>query len=164
MIELCQGNLLEAQVEVLVNTVNTQGIMGKGIALQFKKAFPEMFKDYQKACKNGEVQIGRVHIYETKSLTGPRFIINFPTKKHWSESSSLDYIKSGLKSLIEEILFRGIKSIALPPLGCGLGGLKWENVFPLIEEAFANLSEVKVCLYPPQITKEEKNGSSIKDY
>lgn len=159
MIEICKGNLLEAKVEALVNAVNTQGIMGKGIALQFKKAFPEMFKAYQKACKNDEIQIGRVNIYETKNLIGPRFIINFPTKKHWSEPSTLGYIKSGLKSLIEEILSRGIKSIALPPLGCGLGGLKWENVFPLIREAFANLSEVKIFIYPPQVTHEEKKGS-----
>ena len=116
MIELSKGNLLEAQVEALVNTVNTQGIMGKGVALQFKKAFPEMFKAYQKACKNGEIQIGQVYIYETMKLIGPRFIINFPTKKHWRELSNLEYIRLGLISLVEEVRKRKIRSISLFPL------------------------------------------------
>ena len=150
MIELSKGNLLEAQVEALVNTVNTQGIMGKGVALQFKNAFPEMFKVYQKACKDGEIQIGRVHTYETKKLIGPRFIINFPTKKNWRESSKIEYIQSGLKSLVEEVRKRQIRSIALPPLGCGMGGLAWAVVFPLIKEVFAQIPEVQVFAYPPQ--------------
>lgn len=150
MIELSNGNLLEAQVEALVNTVNTEGIMGKGVALQFKNVFPEMFKEYQKACKDGEIQIGRVHIYETKKLIGPRFVINFPTKKHWREFSNLEYIRLGLKSLVGEVRKRQIRSIALPPLGCGMGGLAWKVVFPLIEEAFAQIPEVQVFAYPPQ--------------
>lgn len=150
MIELSNGNLLEAQVEALVNTVNTQGIMGKGVALQFKNAFPDMFKAYKAACKDGEIQIGRVHIYEIKKLIGPRFIINFPTKKNWRESSKIEYIQSGLKSLVEEVRKRQIRSIALPPLGCGMGGLLWKDVHPLITEAFAQIPEVQVFAYPPQ--------------
>ena len=150
MIELAKGNLLEAPVEALVNTVNTQGIMGKGIALQFKQAFPAMFRDYEKACKAGEVRLGKVHVYDLGGLTGgPRWIINFPTKGHWRERSRLADIEAGLRDLVATVQRLGIRSIAVPPLGCGNGGLNWADVRPRIEAAFAEVPDVKVQLFAP---------------
>lgn len=149
MVELKQGDILVADAEALVNTVNCVGIMGRGIALQFRKAFPENFKFYEAACARDEVRPGRVLVYETGLLTGPRFIINFPTKKHWRGDSRIEYIDAGLKSLIEEIRSRGIRSIAIPPLGCGLGGLNWNQVRPRILKAFADLPDVDVLLFEP---------------
>ncbi|MGC3708632.1 type II toxin-antitoxin system antitoxin DNA ADP-ribosyl glycohydrolase DarG [Pseudomonas aeruginosa] len=150
MIILSKGNLLTAPAEALVNTVNTEGVMGKGIALQFKQAFPEMFKDYQNACKNNDIQLGKVHVFDLGGLVGgPRWIINFPTKGHWKSKSKLENIQSGLDDLVQKINELHIKSIAIPPLGCGLGGLRWEEVRPAIEEAFSTLPEVEVLLYPP---------------
>ncbi len=149
MIELVRGNLLNADVEALVNTVNTQGYMGKGIALQFKKAFPENFKAYARACRRGEVQPGKMFVFDRGMMASPRYIINFPTKRHWREKSRLEDIEAGLKSLVEEVKQRKIKSIAIPPLGCGLGGLEWSVVRPMIETAFQTLPEVKVLLFEP---------------
>jgi O-acetyl-ADP-ribose deacetylase (regulator of RNase III) len=150
MIEIAKGNLLEAPVEALVNTVNTQGIMGKGIALQFKQAFPEMFRDYEKACKAGQVRLGKMHVYDRGGLTGnPRWIINFPTKGHWRERSRLAEIEAGLKDLVATARRLAIRSIAVPPLGCGNGGLNWADVRPRIEAAFAELPDVKVQLFAP---------------
>jgi len=149
MIMYNKGNLLESDAEAVVNTVNTVGVMGKGIALQFKRAFPENFRAYERACKHGEVQLGRMFVYETNTLHGPRFIINFPTKRHWKESSRLADIRAGLRGLIESVQKLKIKSIAIPPLGCGLGGLDWNEVCPLIEKAFEPLQEVEVILYAP---------------
>jgi O-acetyl-ADP-ribose deacetylase (regulator of RNase III) len=150
MIEIAKGNLLEAPVEALVNTVNTEGIMGKGIALQFKQAFPKMFRDYEKASKAGEVRLGKVHVYDLGGLTGgPRWIINFPTKGHWRERSRLADIEAGLRDLVATVRSLGIRSIAVPPLGCGNGGLEWADVRPRIEAAFAKLPDVKVHLFAP---------------
>jgi len=150
MIELVKGNLLEAPVEALVNTVNTEGVMGKGIALQFKLAFPEMYVAYEKACKKREVHLGKVHFYDLGGLVGgPRWIINFPTKGHWKSRSRLSDIQEGLVDLVEQIRRLEIRSIAVPPLGCGHGGLSWNQVKPLIESAFKALPNVKVLLYPP---------------
>ncbi|MDV3238348.1 MAG: macro domain-containing protein [Gammaproteobacteria bacterium] len=150
MIEHAQGNLLVADAEALVNTVNCVGYMGKGIALQFKQAFPANFKAYEKACRAHEVQPGRMFIFETGSMVNPRFIINFPTKRHWRGKSRIEDIESGLKALIADVKRLGIRSIALPPLGSGLGGLDWNVVRPMIEQAFAELPEVRVFLYSPQ--------------
>lgn len=150
MIELTQGNLLKADAEALVNTVNTVGYMGKGIALQFKQAFPANFAAYQRACAHGEVQIGQMFVYATETLYNPRYIINFPTKAHWRGKSQLDYIEQGLAALMVEVKQRGIKSIAVPPLGCGLGGLDWDVVRPLIEQAFVVAPDVHVLLYAPE--------------
>ncbi len=149
MIEITHGNILRTDAEALVNTVNCVGFMGKGIALQFKKAHPDNYEDYKKACDAGEVQPGRMFVYETGSMINPRFIINFPTKRHWKGKSRLDDIKAGLTALIEEVRKRDIRSIAVPPLGCGLGGLQWSVVRPLIEKAFADLPEVRVLLFEP---------------
>jgi O-acetyl-ADP-ribose deacetylase (regulator of RNase III) len=149
MIETSTGNLLEAPAEALVNTVNTVGVMGKGIALQFKKAFPENFAAYEKACKAGDVKLGSMFVVPVRELTGTKYIINFPTKAHWRADSKIESIESGLKALIEEVKSRGITSIAIPPLGCGNGGLQWSKVRPLIERAFADLPEVRVLLFEP---------------
>lgn len=150
MIELKQGNLLKADAEALINTVNTKGIMGKGIALQFKKAFPEMFEEYKKACKNREVTIGKMNIFRLASLLGPKYIINFPTKINWRQPSHINYIKDGLNDLEKVLKTLNIQSIAIPPLGCGLGGLKWKEVFPLIQEISKRLPYVHFLVFPPQ--------------
>lgn len=152
MIKYTQGNLLEADAEALVNTVNCVGIMGKGVALQFKQAFPDNFKQYEKACRAGKVVLGKVFIVQVIDLfkPNPKYIINFPTKNHWKAKSKLEDIKQGLVSLTEEIKRLGIQSIAMPPLGCGLGGLDWKDVEPLIIDAFKNLPQVNVLLFAPQ--------------
>jgi len=150
MIEKTKGNLLEASAEALVNTVNTVGVMGKGIALQFRQAYPEMYRAYEKACKDGEVRLGEVQTFDLGGLAGgPRWIINFPTKGHWRADSRLVDVETGLTDLVAKVRKLHIHSIALPPLGCGNGGLDWKVVRPLIEKAFAELPEVKVLLFEP---------------
>lgn len=149
MIEIRQGNILKTDVEALVNTVNCVGIMGKGIALQFKQAFPANFEAYQKACHTKEVRPGQMFIYPTGSMLNPKYIINFPTKRHWRDSSYYEDIKSGLKALIAEVRKLGIQTIAVPPLGCGLGGLDWSRVREMIKDAFKQLPEVQVLLFEP---------------
>lgn len=149
MIEYRTGNILEADAEALVNSVNCVGVMGRGIALQFKKAWPENFTVYVAACRRGEVQPGKMFVFETGRLTNPRYIINFPTKRHWRGKSRMEDIEAGLHSLVEEIRSRGIRSIALPPLGSGLGGLHWPEVRRRIEEALGGLNQVQVIVYEP---------------
>lgn len=153
MIEFRKGNLLEADAEALVNTVNTVGVMGKGIALQFKKTFPENFKAYKRACDREEVETGRMFVFSFDRLTNPRYIINFPTKNHWREKSRPEYVREGLDALIDEVRNLKIHSIAVPPLGCGNGGLDWEEeVRPLMKDAFARISDVAVYAYEPTPT------------
>lgn len=147
MLEQGTGNLLTANVDALVNTVNTKGVMGKGLALQFKKAFPENFSEYVRACHAGEVVPGKMHV--VRRLMAPRFIINFPTKTTWQHSSRMSYITDGLVDLIRQVKELGISSIAVPPLGCGNGGLAWSDVRPQIEQAFASLPDVRVVLFAP---------------
>lgn len=149
MLKLKRGNLLDEKTEALVNTVNCVGVMGKGVALQFKQAFPANFKHYQKACKNNEVRPGQMFTVATESLLNPRYIINFPTKRHWRQKSQIEDIKAGLKALVQEVQTLGIQSIAIPPLGCGNGGLDWAEVKPLIIEAFEPISTVEVILFEP---------------
>jgi len=149
MMKLTRGNLLDADVEALVNTVNTVGVMGKGIALQFKKAFPDNFEAYKREVDAGRLEIGRVFVYQVGGITNPRYIINFPTKKHWRERSRIEFIREGLKSLVEAIRTFNISSIAIPPLGCGNGGLNWDEVRPLIEEAMAQVPNVRALVYEP---------------
>lgn len=149
MIQNTPGNLLLADVDALVNTVNCVGVMGKGLALQFKQAYPENFKAYAKACNAGDVQPGRMHIHDNGGLVNPRWIINFPTKRHWRDGSRLEDVASGLVALVVDVQRLGIQSIAIPPLGCGLGGLDWNVVRPLIEKAFVASPDVVVHLYEP---------------
>jgi O-acetyl-ADP-ribose deacetylase (regulator of RNase III) len=150
MLREAAGNLLEAPVDALVNTVNTVGVMGKGIALQFKQAFPANFRAYEAACRLGEVQIGRMFVVETGLLSQPRLIINFPTKRHWRSPSRLDDVRSGLADLRQVLVDRQVRSVAVPPLGCGNGGLDWRDVRPLISEALGDLPGVEVVVYPPE--------------
>jgi O-acetyl-ADP-ribose deacetylase (regulator of RNase III) len=149
MITFHKGNLLDAPVEALVNTVNTVGVMGKGIALMFKEAFPENFRAYDEACKRGDVRIGHMFVTESSRLDGPRWIINFPSKKHWRHPSKLEWITEGLADLRRVVVEKDIRSIALPPLGCGNGGLDWAEVRPEIERALASLSDVEVLVFEP---------------
>jgi len=147
-----EGSLLDADAEALVNTVNTVGIMGKGIALQVKQAYPGNFRAYEAACRRGDVRLGAMFTYETGLLDSPRYIINFPTKGHWRAKSKLSDIAAGLADLRRVIQDRDIRSIAVPPLGCGNGGLDWRDVRPLITEVLGDLPEVNVMLYPPKGT------------
>lgn len=149
MIEQARGNLLAADAEAVVNTVNTVGIAGKGIALQFRQAFPENFKAYARAAKKGEIVPGRMFIFNTGKITNPRYIINFPTKRHWKGKARLADIELGLTALADAIRRLDIKSIAVPPLGCGNGGLDWSEVEPLITNALKDVS-ARVLLFAPE--------------
>ena len=149
MIEYKTGDILAEDADALVNTVNCVGLMGRGIALQFKKAWPENFRTYAAACHRNEVQPGRMFVYATGRLTPPRYIITFPTKRHWRGKSRIEDIEAGLQALIAVVRARGILSIAIPPLGAGLGGLNWGDVRPRIERAVANIPDVKVVVFEP---------------
>jgi len=149
MLEYRTGDILQADAEALVNTVNCVGIMGRGIALQFKNAYPLNFKVYEAACERGEVQPGRMLVFETRQMTNPKYIINFPTKRHWRGKSRMEDIEAGLKALHLEIQQRRIRSIALPPLGSGLGGLDWYEVRPRIEQALGEIDGVRVVVFEP---------------
>lgn len=149
MIEYKTGDLLAEDVEALVNTVNCVGIMGRGVALQFKNIFPKNFAAYAAACKRDEVQPGRMFVFETGELTNPKFIINFPTKRHWRGKSRIEDIDAGLVALVDEIRTRNIRSIAIPPLGSGLGGLDWGIVRPRIDRALASLRDVAIVVFEP---------------
>jgi O-acetyl-ADP-ribose deacetylase (regulator of RNase III) len=149
MIELRCGDLLKAEAEALVNPVNCVGVMGRGLALAFKRAFPENYRAYRARCTRGDLRTGQVFVHELGGEGAPLFIINFPTKQHWKDSGRLEYVELGLEALAREVRERGIRSIAVPALGCGLGGLRWEVVRPLIERAFEALPEVRVLLFEP---------------
>ncbi len=147
MIDYTTGNLLDDSAEALVNTVNEVGVMGKGVALMFRDTFPSNTKAYEKACDDRDVRVGRMFVTEVKDLVGPRWIINFPTKKHWRQPSKMEWIRDGLKDLVRVIKDNGIQSIAIPPLGCGNGGLEWQFVKREIEAAFSDLQSVRVTVY-----------------
>ena len=150
MIRFMQGNLLEADAEALVNTVNTVGVSGKGIALMFKEAFPENFRAYEAASKAGRITPGGLFIFERHDMLGPLYIINFATKQHWRNPSKLAWIQEGLKALRREVEVRGIKSVAIPPLGAGNGGLQWADVRPLIEDALRDIATDIIVFEPTQ--------------
>lgn len=152
MIEFKTGNILEAKAEALVNTVNCVGVMGKGIALQFKTKFPDNFKAYELICKDGKLRPGKLFVYQISQLINPKYIVNFPTKDHWRAKSNLQDIEEGLKGLVGWIKENQIKSIAIPPLGCGNGGLDWKDVYPRIKNALESLTDVHVLVYEPKGT------------
>ena len=155
---ITEGDLLkQTDVDAIVNTVNCVGVMGKGIALQFKKKWPANFKAYAAVCKAEELRPGNMHVFDAGALATPKFVINFPTKDHWRGKSRIEYIEDGLHDLVRVIDKLQIKSIAIPPLGCGNGGLEWEPVKLLIEEAFANLPDVEVRLFVPTWTPSAKD-------
>lgn len=148
-ISITHGDLLNQNVDAIVNTVNCVGVMGKGIALQFKRKWPANFRAYEAACKAGNVVPGRMFIYDAGGLLKPRYIINFPTKRHWRGRSEISFITDGLKDLVQQIEALGIRSIAVPPLGCGNGGLDWEDVRPVIENALGGIPDLDVRLFAP---------------
>ena len=149
MIRYTTGDLLRADVEALVNAVNTVGVMGKGIALMFRKRFPESYRAYVAACEAGEVQAGRMFVTATGEPDNPCWVIGFPTKRHWRGRSRLDWVREGLTALRDVIGEKRIRSITIPALGCGNGGLDWEDVRPLIEDALGELDDVDVVVYAP---------------
>ena len=150
MIEYKTGDLLAEKADALVNAVNCVGIMGAGIALQFRKAWSENYRAYTLACRNGHLQTGRMFTFETCQLAPPRYIINFPTKRHWRSSSRLEDIDAGLAALVMEIRRLGLDSIAVPPLGAGLGGLPWNDVRARIERALGALPALRVVVFEPR--------------
>ena len=140
MIRYTTGNIMDSSAEALVNTVNTVGVMGKGIALQFKQAFPHNFNVYKQACVNGQLTTGKIlAVKDSELLMGERLIINFPTKQHWKMPSQYDFVESGLIALVSYLQDNPVKSLAMPALGCGNGGLDWNKVKPLIERHLSNL-------------------------
>ena len=148
MIRHTQGDILRDESEAVVNTVNCVGVMGRGIALQFRNAYPANFRAYAKACQKGGVQLGQMFVQETGELA-PRYIINFPTKRHWRGRSRMEDIDAGLKALVDTLRAKHIRSVAIPPLGSGLGGLAWNEVQPRIVAALSELPEVRVTIYEP---------------
>lgn len=150
MIEFTSGDILKSDADALVNTVNCVGVMGRGIALQFKNMYPDNFKAYEAACQRETVQPGRMFVFETGQLTPPRFIVNFPTKRHWRGKSRIEDIEAGLADLVKVIRDKGIRSIAIPPLGSGLGGLDWHEVRPRIERALTELADVQILVFEPK--------------
>ena len=150
MIEYKSGDILREDAEALVNTVNCVGVMGRGIALQFKKAFPQNFKAYAAACKNDELQPGRMFVFETGQLTYPKYIINFPTKRHWRGKSRIEDIEAGLADLAVTLRQYNIRSVAIPPLGSGLGGLEWLEVKKRIEKSLSPLEDVQLLVFEPK--------------
>lgn len=149
MIKYMTGDIFNCEAEAIVNTVNCVGVMGRGLALQFKNKYPENFKVYQQACKLGEVQLGKMFVFQNNQLLSPRYIINFPTKDHWRGKSKIEYIEIGLQDLIAVIQRNHIQSIAIPPLGAGLGGLDWQLVKQKIEYSLSHLDNVDIYIYEP---------------
>ena len=144
-----QGGAGVENTEALVNTVHCVGVMGEGLTLQFKQAFPANFKAHETACRAREVVPGRMLTFDNDGRIKPRCIINFSTKRHWRHKSRIEDIQSGLRALIGDVCRLGIHSIAVPPLGCGLGGLNWSDVRPMIEKSFSELPGVRVLLFQP---------------
>lgn len=163
MIKYVTGNIFDSDAEALVNTVNTDGVMGKGIALQFKKAFPINFKLYQQACKDKNIDVGNLFVTKDSNITsGTKYIINFPTKQSWRKPSEYSFIEVGLDDLINVLREKNIKSIAIPPLGAGNGGLEWERVKNIIEEKLSKF-DIDVIVYEPStIIKEHLKNERIK--
>lgn len=176
MLTFTSGNLFESKCEAIVNAVNCVGVMGGGIALEFKNRFPEMYEGYVHICNTGELVPGKLHIfdYENKFGGDPRYIINLPTKGHYRNESGMQMVADGLHTLWESLQELGIKSVAIPALGCGLGGLKWGDVKPVIEDTYSEhfsviLAQVNVLVYEPfdqagvrQPVRKEPDFSDIK--
>ncbi|MEU6073303.1 macro domain-containing protein [Micromonospora sp. NPDC047074] len=154
MISIRHGDLLDADVEALVNPVNTVGVMGKGLALAFKRAHPANFTAYRVACAAGTVCLGHMFVYDSGTPGRHRYVINFPTKGHWRSRSRLADVAAGLPDLVRVLRDNRIASVAVPALGCGHGGLDWAEVRPLVEAALADLPDLQVSLYPPPAARQ----------
>jgi O-acetyl-ADP-ribose deacetylase (regulator of RNase III) len=146
-----QGDLLEAGAEALVNPVNTAGVMGKGLALQFRETYPDNYRAYRQACDDGKVQPGRMFVYTYTAHTPIRYIINFPTKRHWRHPSRMEDIESGLAALVTDVLLLSVRSVAVPPLGCGLGGLPWAEVRQRMLLHFSQTPDVEWFVFEPAV-------------
>lgn len=149
MIRYVEGDLLSSNAEALVNAVNEVGVMGKGLALLFRQAFPENTQQYAAACRAGRVCVGSMLVVPVTTATGPRLIINFPTKKHWMSPSQLNWVQDGLRDLSRVLRERQVRSVAMPALGCGLGGLAWSQVQPAIEQALGDLFDIDIAVFLP---------------
>jgi O-acetyl-ADP-ribose deacetylase (regulator of RNase III) len=149
VVRVVRGDLFEAKTEALVNAVNTVGVMGKGLALQFKQRFGANFAAYRAACERGEVEVGRMFVYDNGKPAQPRYIINFPTKRHWRDPARLEYVTLGLQDLRLQLAALGVRSVAVPALGCGLGGLDWSEVAPLIRQSLETEEHLEVLLFEP---------------
>ncbi len=157
MIEYLKGNILHEQSDAIVNTVNTVGVMGKGLALQFKKAFPHNYKIYKSACDNKSLNTGQVLSVSMESMNPPYYIMNFPTKAHWKGKSKIEFIEEGLDALKKEVNQLGLKSVSIPALGSGLGGLNWSDVRELVESKLSQMPEVEWRIFPPQDAPSAKS-------
>lgn len=157
MIHMKSGDILAANTEAIVNTVNCVGVMGKGIALQFKMKYPENFQIYKKTCDQGRMIVGKVLVFEQNTFANPKYIINFPTKRHWKAKSTIQDIRKGLDSLVAEVKRLKIKSIAIPALGSGLGGLDWLQVKSIIVDAFSTFNDIEILLYEPHYSPSVQN-------
>lgn len=150
-----RGDIFDSECEAFINPVNLMGVMGKGLALEFKEEFPSMGSEYRKLAISGETKIGQLHLHEVKNAQNPEFngllIINFPTKSSWKNPSKLEYIEMGMKALVELIKQEEIKSVAIPGLGCGEGQLNWKDVQPIIEKYCNELPEVEFEVYEPKV-------------
>lgn len=149
MIQLTRGDLFASDAEALVNPVNCVGVMGKGLAAEFKRIFPAGFRAYAAACRRNEVAPGKMFVFPTGLASGPQHVICFPTKRHWRDASRLEDIEVGLVALAELARSRPFRSIAIPPLGCGLGGLQWDEVRPRIESTFSSIADVRAVVFEP---------------
>lgn len=152
-IRYAKGSIFGAKSQTIVNTVNCVGVMGKGLALEFRKRYPRMFEEYRKEYEEGRLAIGKLHLF---TRYPDHWILNFPTKKHWRQKSRIEYIEAGLKTFAENYRAWGIKSIAFPQLGCQLGGLNWKDVKPLMESYLKDLPDLSVTIYSYKPRKEER--------
>jgi len=160
LVTFVRGNIFESSAQIITNTVNCVGVMGAGLALEFKNKFPEMFNDYKTRCQKNEVVAGKPYLWENDKVQ----ILNFPTKRHWQDKSLLNDIEDGLRYLATQYQEMGIQSLALPPLGCGLGGLSWDDdVKPLIEKYLGSLSDLEIYVYEPSVTSEKSNRNNQRD-
>ena len=149
MITEQQGDLFESGAEALVNAVNTVGVMGAGLALQFKHKYPQNYVAYRRAYQERSLVVGQPFVYSRTDVSNPKYIVNFPTKEHWKEPSSIEFISAGMEKLARWCEETKVASIAIPALGCGLGGLHWDEVKPIIVENLTDISDLAVLLYPP---------------
>ena len=162
MLKYIKGNIFESDAQALVNTVNTEGVMGKGLALQFQERFPENYKIYREVCMRGGLKVGQVLVTDYTDLTGTRYIINFPTKSSWRKPSSYSYIEEGLAALKKELTARNISSVAIPPLGSRNGGLDWNRVKPMIESSLGDIDCEIIIYEPSDVILERMKSERVK--